>query len=53
MELWIWFVMAAALTGLVALIVWLLKWRDPDWTEEDENRSELWSKRSGGGGVGG
>jgi hypothetical protein len=51
-DLWIWIVMAAALIGLVSLIVWLLKWRDPAWTEEDENRSELWSTRSGGGAGG-
>ena len=53
MDLWVWFALGAAITGFIFLVSWLLKWRDPNWTEEDENRSELWSTRIGGGGSGG
>lgn len=38
-----------AIIGLILLFVWLFKWRDPDWTEEDQQRSRLWSKRTRSG----
>ena len=47
-----WIALGAGATGFVVLFIWLMKWRDPDWTEEDEKRSFFWQQRRGSGGMG-
>ena len=49
MDTWITIVAIAAVIGLVLLLVWLFKWRDPNWTEEDQNRARAWSKKTRSG----
>jgi uncharacterized protein YfaT (DUF1175 family) len=30
----------------------LMRWKDPQWNEAEQNKAASWSKRGGGGGAG-